>query len=88
MKTFDTEELKRKYPVGHEFRYCNRNFWRVVMYFEDDGSEYALIKTVHDETERMGWRVEDIQVFAYTVDLMAREYGERKGRLYKFKKQE
>ena len=89
MKTFGIEELKRKYPVGREFRYCDWNFWKVVMYFEDNGLEYdALIKTVYDETKRTGWRVEDIQVFAYTVDLMARECGERKGRLYKFLKQE
>ena len=88
MKTFDIEALKRKYPVGREFRYCDRNFWKVVMYFEDDGSEHALIKTVCNKTERVRWRVENIQVFAYTVDLVAREYREPEGRLYKSVKQE
>ena len=86
MKIFDTEELKKKYPVGKEFKYCDRNIWTVVLYFENDGEEWALLKTFYKETRRIGWRVEEIQVFAYTVDLVAREYGIKEGRLYKSKK--
>lgn len=39
MKIFDTEELKKKYPVGKEFKYLDRNIWTVVLYFENDGDE-------------------------------------------------
>lgn len=76
MREFDIADLKAKYKPGTKFRYCDRRLWHIVCYIEDDGDELVLMKTWWN----FGWsyKVEEISVFAYTADLCAREFGDRK----------